>query len=269
MRTALPGEMENYMLKVTDLSVHYDTIQILNKVSFSLSENKWLMIIGPNGAGKSTIIKAISNEIPYTGSVTCEGQNINKIKPTSLAKKMGVLNQTNNVSYSFTVGEVVRLGRYAYTPGILSVQTDEDEEMVHKALAATGMLPFEHHSVLKLSGGELQRTFLAQVFAQDPDILILDEPANHLDLIYQKQVFSLVKEWVKKPGRAVISVVHDLSLAKAYGDDFLLLKGGKVLSHGQAHDVLCSQSLESAYDMDVYDWMHSMLSQWPIKDSGN
>lgn len=250
------------MLEVSNLSVSYGTIRILDQVSFSLKENQWLMIIGPNGAGKSTIIKAVSGEIAHEGDIRIRGVNTRKIKALKLARMMGILSQTSSVSYSFTVGEVVRLGRYAYSPGILATGTDEDEEKVRHALEITGMLPLINQSVLTLSGGELQRTFLAQVFAQDPDILILDEPANHLDLIYQKQVFSLVKEWVRQPGRAVISVVHDLSLAKAYGDDFLLLKKGHVVADGPADHVLSPDTLASVYDMDVCAWMRGLLGQW-------
>ena len=104
--------------------------------------------------------------------------------------------------------------------------------MVARALELTGMARFVDQNVLTLSGGELQRTFLAQLFAQNPSVLLLDEPTNHLDLVYQKQVFELIAEWVKTPGRSVVSVVHDLSLARAYGTHGLLLDGGQVAAIG-------------------------------------
>ncbi|MDD3169096.1 MAG: ABC transporter ATP-binding protein, partial [Eubacteriales bacterium] len=106
------------------------------------------------------------------------------------------------------------------------------------------------------------RTFLAQLLAQDPQLLILDEPTNHLDLIYQKQIFGLVKEWIDHTGRAVISVVHDLSLAKAYGTDALLMEGGKLLASGTIDEVLTRTNLENAYSMDVHQWMKELLNQW-------
>ena len=119
-----------------------------------------------------------------------------------------------------------------------------------------------HQSALTLSGGELQRTFLAQVFAQDPRLLLLDEPTNHLDLIYQKQVFSLISDWIKTPGRAVVSVVHDLSLAKAFGTHALLMDHGQGLACGAAAEVLSPARLDPVYGMDVAAWMQKMLSQW-------
>ena len=117
-------------------------------------------------------------------------------------------------------------------------------------------------SALTLSGGELQRAFLAQVFAQDPKLLLLDEPTNHLDLVYQKQVFALIQDWLKKGHRAVVSVVHDLSLAKAYGSHALLLDRGRVFAFGTVKEVLTRENLARVYKMDVYEWMQRMLEQW-------
>ena len=173
-----------------------------------------------------------------------------------------MLAQKNNVGYSYTVEEVVGLGRYAHARGFLAGKDDDGEERVENALSLTGLTALRKSNVLTLSGGELQRTFLAQVFAQDPDILILDEPANHLDLVYQKHIFSLIHEWLKMPGRAVLSVVHDLSLAKKYGTHAVLMNDGKCISQGSINDVLTPQHLQSVYDMDVYSWMHEMLGQW-------
>lgn len=121
----------------------------------------------------------------------------------------------------------------------------------------------ENQSVLTLSGGELQRTFLAQLLAQNPQILLLDEPSNHLDLKYQKKVFELVGDWLAKDeSRAVVSVVHDLSLAKAYGSHAMLMNGGRAISQGGIDEVLTGENLDRAYDMDVHGWMRSMLGQW-------
>ncbi|HPV99490.1 MAG TPA: ABC transporter ATP-binding protein, partial [Oscillospiraceae bacterium] len=117
-------------------------------------------------------------------------------------------------------------------------------------------------SVLTLSGGELQRTFLAQIFAQNPRLLILDEPTNHLDLVYQQQVFDLIRDWIHEGPRAVMSVVHDLSLARTYGTDALLMDQGRAAAYGSIDEVLSPDNLRSVYSMDVYGWMRKMLSQW-------
>ena len=250
------------MLEVKSLSVRCGALDIVKGVSFAVNEGEWLMIAGPNGAGKSTIINAVTGGVAYTGQILLNGQDIRKKKPVELAKNIGVLTQNHYVGYSFSVEEVVRLGRYAYSPGVLARRCDDDERMVELALEKTGMAAQRRQSVLTLSGGELQRTFLAQVFAQDPKYLLLDEPTNHLDLIYQRQVFALIKEWLAQGNRAVISVVHDLSLAKKYGTRALLLDHGCMAAIGDMNTALNRDTLEKVYGMDVYAYMKEMLSQW-------
>ncbi len=250
------------LLEAQNLTVRYGEKTIVDGVHFSLDEGGWLMIVGPNGAGKSTIVNAVSQGVPYTGEVRVLDRDVRRYRTHELAKLVGVLAQTHAMGYGFTVGSVVRLGRYAYAPGLFSAGHAEDEDAVTHALALTGLTEIVDQNVLTLSGGELQRTFLAQLFAQNPRVLLLDEPTNHLDLVYQKQVFELIRVWLKTPGRAVVSVVHDLSLARAYGSHALLLDGGKTLSYGVISDVFSPGNLDLAYHMDVSAWMRGLLSQW-------
>lgn len=250
------------MLDVDRLSVRYGTKQIVDALSFSVSEGQWLMIAGPNGAGKSTALAAITQGTPYTGRVLFEGQNVRSMKPALRARTIGVLAQNHFVGYGFTVEEVVRLGRFAYAGGVFGRSREDDAGHVEQALTLTGLQDKRRQSVLTLSGGELQRTFLAQVFAQNPKLLILDEPANHLDLIYQKHIFSLIEAWLKQPGRAVISVVHDLSLAKKYGTHAVLMDCGRCAAQGKTDEVMTRERLEAVYGMDVYGWMRDLLGQW-------
>jgi len=250
------------MLKAEHITVRYGEHTVVEDLSFELKEGQWLMLAGPNGAGKSTLIETISQGVPYTGQIALEGKDIRRCKPSQLAKKIGVLAQKNTVGYAYSVEEVVGLGRYAYTSNFLSTRDDDGHDQVEKALELTGLTELRRASVLTLSGGELQRTFLAQVFAQNPQVLILDEPANHLDLVYQKHIFSLIGEWLKHPGRAVMSVVHDLSLARRYGTHAVLMNRGKCAAQGDIQQVLTPENLCAVYDMDVYEWMREMLGQW-------
>ena len=139
----------------------------------------------------------------------------------------------------------MRLGRFAYAGGLFGRSQTEDREKVEQALTLAGLQDKRRQSVLTLSGGELQRTFLAQVLAQDPKLLLLDEPTNHLDLIYQKQIF-----------------VHDLSLARSFGTDALLMDHGRQIAHGPAAQVLTPERLNAVYGMDVPAWMRSLYAQW-------
>lgn len=253
------------MLKADRITVRYGEHTIVNELSFELKEGQWLMLAGPNGAGKSTLIETISQGVPYGGQILLDGKDIRRYKPSHLARRIGVLAQKNSVGYGYSVEEVVGLGRYAYTSSFLASRDDGGRDMVERALELTGLRELRKASVLTLSGGELQRTFLAQVFAQDPEILILDEPANHLDLVYQKHIFSLIQEWLAQPGRAVMSVVHDLSLARRYGTHAVLMNRGKCTAQGSIEEVLTPENLKNVYDMDVYEWMREMLGQWTEK----
>ena len=250
------------MLRANHVTVRYGEKTVVDDLSLTLEEGQWLMLAGPNGAGKTSLIRAVARAVPYTGEITLDGRSLTAYRPAEMAKRIGVLAQKNAVGYAYTVEEVVGLGRYAHTSGFLSRRDDGGQEKVEAALEMTGLAALRHQSVMNLSGGELQRTFLAQVFAQDPQLLILDEPANHLDLVYQKHIFTLIGQWLQQPGRAVLSVVHDLSLARRWGTHAVLLHEGRSVAQGEIGDVLTPDNLRCVYGMDVYGWMREMLAQW-------
>ena len=256
------------MLKLEQITVCYGSRRVVDQVSMTLEEGQWLMLCGPNGAGKSTLVRAIAQGVRYDGRILLHGQDIRACKPAYLARQIGVLSQSNSVEYGFTVEEVVALGRYAHSRSIWERSDPQGAALIDAALDATGLTAMRRQSMLSLSGGEMQRAFLAQVFAQNPSLLILDEPANHLDLMYQKQLFSLIGDWLQTPGRAVISVVHDLSLAMRYGTHALLMNDDRAVSQGEAKAVLNRDALCEVYGMDVYGWMQEMLGQWTTDHTG-
>ena len=248
------------MLEAKDLTVRYGIHEIVKNVSFRVEEGQWFMLVGPNGAGKSTILNAISGGAGYTGSIRCMGKDIKSFSRRELAKTTGILSQGHSVGYGFTVKEVVALRRYDHR----NESPAEKGAYIQSAMEITGIRSLANKSVLHLSGGELQRTFLAQVFAQDPKILILDEPTNHLDLIYQKHIFEVVQKWLAQGGRVVISVVHDLSLVQTFGTHAMLMDKGRSAAQGQIQDIFFDPVLNRAYGMDVRDWMLTILKQWEV-----
>lgn len=250
------------MLKVKNLSVSFSDIKILEDINFEISENDWLMIIGPNGAGKTTITNAIAQSIPYTGSINLNGKEVEMLSPKERAKEIGVLMQNHHVTYDFKVKDVVGLGAYSRSRGILGIPSLEEEDILKESLLMTGMENFENRSILTLSGGELQRAFLSQLLVQNPKLMILDEPTNHLDLVYQESIFNLIDKWKAEKNRSVISVVHDLRLARMYGNKALLLKDGKVFSFGVIEDVMTRENLKEVYNFDVYEWMNRLNENW-------
>jgi iron complex transport system ATP-binding protein len=250
------------ILKVDKISVCINDKSIIKNISFEIFEHEILMIIGPNGAGKTTLIKAIMQNAKHSGAAYLNGKNIANISAKEIAKQIGVLTQKHSQQFSFTVYEVVSLGRYAHKTGMFSRMNKEDLEKIDNALRLTGTYRLKDRSVLTLSGGELQRIFLASVFAQDPKILILDEPTNHLDLQYQIGIFDTLKEWVKGEGRSVIAVVHDLNVVYTYGTKALLMNEGLVYAYGNVEEVLNRENLKKVYEVDVALWMQNLLKHW-------
>ena len=250
------------MLEVRNLSVRIDKKTIVDNVSFRVDENDFFMLIGPNGAGKSTLIKAIMGIHEHTGHVLLNGRDISGIKPRKLAAMVGVLAQEHQPQFPHTVYEVVSMGRYAHMHGILGSLSHEDREKIEEALAVTGIENMANQSVLTLSGGELQRVYLAQLLAQDPGLLILDEPTNHLDINYQITMFDLIKKWSKARGKAVLAVVHDLNAALCYGTRALLMKEGRVFAKGKVDEVLTRENLKAVYSVDVARWMNELIKHW-------
>lgn len=251
------------MLKVDGLTAAYGRKTVLADIRFALSPGDWLMVVGPNGAGKSTLLRAIAQAIPHGGKVWLLGEEVEAMPPRERARHMGVLAQHSGAYAGFTVAQVAAMGRYAHGQGWLFPKDPHAGETIQQALRFAGMEQLADRSIQTLSGGELQRAFLAQVMAQDPNLLLLDEPGNHLDIPYQSQLFDGIAAWLHgNPARAAISVVHDLSLARAYGSHALLLAAGRQAAFGPADQALSAPRLQAAYGMDVCGWMQRLARGW-------
>lgn len=240
------------MLTVEGVTVTYDGKPVVENASFTLDMGQWLMIAGPNGAGKTSLLRAVTREVPYQGRITLKGKDLRRFKSRELAREVAVLSQAQRTSYAFTVEEVVAMGRYAYG-GPLGGDP-EGKTRVEEALEKTGLAGIRNQSVLTLSGGQAQRVALARVLAQNPSILVLDEPVNHLDLPYQKQFLELILEWLQAPGRAVLSVMHDVGIARRYGTHGLLMRDGVCAAMGPVEAALDREALKRVYGMDVFEW---------------
>ncbi len=250
------------LLSVRDVSVRFGAFEAVSGVSLDLCENQWLMLAGPNGSGKSTLLRAISQAVPHTGSVAIMGRDARAMNASEIARCVGVMAQSHPAGFGYTAREVVSLGRYAHRRSLFSPGDPDGSRLVGEALERVGLAALADQRITTLSGGELQRVFLAQVLAQDPRVLLLDEPANHLDPAYQRQMFALIDEWRMQPGRAVISVVHDLSLARRFGTHALLLHRGRCAAQGEIDAALTGENLARVYGMDVTAWMRELLSAW-------
>ena len=245
------------MTEVTlrNVSVSYGAREAVRDVSFAAKEGQWWMLCGPNGAGKSTLLRAVSGVLPYRGSVTLNGEEIRAMKPKARGRLLGMLQQSMHVEEGFTVREIVALGRFAYG-GLLSAKPDEGgEKAIADALEKLSLTGMADRLLPSLSGGERQRVFLAQVFAQQPRVLLLDEMENALDLPYQQQIFGLCGVWLREAGGLILCVTHDLSLALRYGTHAALFSQGRCLAAGEIRETLTGESLREAYRMDAAGWL--------------
>ena len=253
-------------LEAREVTVCYGRNTALEKVSLTVRPHEWWMVAGPNGAGKSTLAKVLSRSVPFSGKLYLDEVEAKCIPNLEFAQKVGMLTQNHASTYGFSVAEVVSLGRYAWRGGYFRGRDPEGKGKIREALRQTGLEGMEHRSLLTLSGGELQRVFLAQVLAQNPQVLILDEPTNHLDLPFQKQLFELVGKWLEAGDRAVVTVMHDLTLARSCGTHALLLDRGRCAACGPVREALSRENLRRVYGMDVQEWMRDMLSEWTEED---
>ena len=249
-------------LEARELSVSSNGKTLLRDVSFTLRAGEWLAVVGPNGAGKSTLMKALSGEWACKGTLTLDGRPLNALKPRQRAQLLGLMDQGDFSQFAFTVEEVVRMGRYPYRQGFLHGGDPDEDEAVERALEDAGLTGLRSRSVLTLSGGEQQRCALAQALCHQPQVLMLDEPSNHLDLNYQKELYAITDSWRQRTGRAVITVLHDLSAARRYATQALVLTDGCPLACGEAKKALSDSNLRDAWHMDVAGWMREMGETW-------
>lgn len=250
------------MLQVKNLFCGYDGIDIVKGVSFNIKRGQNISIVGPNGCGKTTLLKAIANLIEYKGSIEVLGDEVSKLNRKDLARKIGLMTQNSEVYFPYTVYETVSLGRYAHLNGVFSSLSKEDENMVLSCIKAVGMLEHKDTLITELSGGQLQRVYLARVFAQDPDIILLDEPTNHLDLKYQIEILGHINKWTKENNKTVIGVLHDLNLVQMFSEEIIMISNGKVVAKGKTKEVLEEQRLKDVYGVNIKKYMLEALEKW-------
>lgn len=249
------------MLELNDLHGGYsEQHPVIKGISLQIKKGSMVGILGPNGCGKSTLLKLISGILPIqAGSIRLDGAVLQSYSSKELARKMAVLPQLHSHSFSHTVRETVALGRYPYQRGLFSSWSEEDEKTVVQAMRQTGVSHYEHENLEFLSGGEQQRTFVAQALAQKAQLLLLDEPTNHLDIEHQKQIMDMLQFEVKNHGITVVTVFHDMNLAALYCDELILLKEGQLIAQGEPFEVLKEQQVEQVYHTEISHVIHPTI----------
>jgi iron complex transport system ATP-binding protein len=250
------------MLEVRSLCAGYNGADVIRNISFKAERGESLCVLGPNGSGKSTLLKSIARIIDYRGLVLMDGENIAAAPRKELAKKIALLSQGAQVFFPYTVYETVSMGRYAYSQGFLKNLSAEDRTVVENIMKKLDIWNDKDRLIDELSGGTLQRVFLARTLAQNPDLILLDEPGNHLDLKHQIELLKYLREWVKENGKTLIGVFHDLNLARLFGDTAVVLNDGTLAASGQIGEVLNGGILSEVYGLDIRGFMRGALEKW-------
>ena len=239
------------MLELRDLYCGYGTDDILRGINLKAAAGDFLCIAGPNGCGKSTLLKAIARLLPFRGNITIKGRETTVFSRKELAQQIALLGQVSPLYFPYTVYETVAMGRYPYRKGWFGGLDNADRTSIEEALATLGLDTLREKSIDELSGGQLQRVFLARTLAQDPRIILLDEPTNHLDLKHQNILLDHLAAWVKTGERAIVAVFHDINLALRYSTTAALMTEGNISAQGPAAEVLSGPALSHAYGMDL------------------
>ena len=237
------------LLEVDGITCAYDGADVLGDVTLRVDAGDRVGVIGPNGAGKSTLVRAMSRVLrPRLGRTLMDGRDLyGSVTAPEAARSVAVVPQESSTPFEFTCREIVLMGRSPHL-GRFQSESPRDLEIVQRAMERTATWELRDRSITELSGGERQRVILARAFAQEPRVLLLDEPTAHLDLGHQVQTMRLVRDL----DCTVVAVLHDLNLAAAYFKRLIVLHLGKVFAAGSPEEVLTCEKLKEVYDVEVW-----------------
>jgi iron complex transport system ATP-binding protein len=237
------------LLDVSGIEVRIGGRALLSDVALTVRRGEIVGLVGPNGAGKSTLLRAISGVQPAEGSVAVEGRPASEFDRREFAQTVAVVQQLPEAPPSMRVGDLVLLGRHPHL-GWFEHESARDHQIVRLAMTRAGCLEFAERELGTLSGGERRRAFIARGLAQEPKLIMLDEPTANLDAGAQAEVCELLRKLVAD-GVGVLVVLHDLTLAAAYCDRVVLLADGRVLDSGPPSEVITSEQVAQMYGSGV------------------
>ncbi len=238
-------------LQVSRVYFSYLDGLILHDINLSIKTGEMVGLLGPNGSGKTTLIKLASGILkPNQGEIKLDGSSLSRLSRKSVARSLAVVPQQFHIPYAFTVGEIVMLGRIPFLKAFAE-ESKVDRQSVSSALELIGISELKERRFDELSGGERQKVILAMALAQQPRLLLLDEPTTHLDIAHQVEILELVRKLNVEQGITVISAMHDLNLASLYFDRLILLKKGRVWADGTPAQVLTEDIIRDVFSASV------------------
>jgi iron complex transport system ATP-binding protein len=240
------------VFSLTDVEFGYGGRFRLAPASFEVAEGEILGLVGPNSSGKTTLLRLLSKvHGPDRGEIRFRGTPLGAVGRRALAREVAVVPQEEQLAFSVSVEELALMGRFPRGAGRL-FESPEDLARAREAMVLAGVLELGDHPVDALAGGERQRALLARALAQEPRVLLLDEPTSHLDLLHQRHLVGVLRRLNQEQGMTVVFVSHDLNLAGELADRLLLLSGGRVVRLGVPREVLDEAVLEAAYGCPVW-----------------
>lgn len=248
---------DKLILDVQHISKSYAQNKIFCNLNWTVERGQFWGIIGPNGCGKTTLLHLISGvEKLDEGQILLEGQSVHKYSRKSLAQKLAVLKQDGIPPMSYTVREVIEMGRFPFQSWLGKEQQQQKNDVVEEILYLLDLKELASVPLHLLSGGQRQRVALGKVMAQEPKLVLLDEPTTFLDLRYQMQFMELVAKWQQEQGLTVIAVMHDLNLASLFCNQLLLLSQGEIYAQGTPAEVLSPEVIQSIFDVSSLVAIH-------------
>jgi iron complex transport system ATP-binding protein len=249
----LDGQERPGKLGSIRLDAAYPAIEglVLEQLSLSIAERDIIALVGPNGSGKSTLLRALGRVLqPKGGTVYLDGKSMREWPTREVARRLALLPQGPTLANDLTVEELVRLGRSPHQ-GILGLPTRADEDAVRWAISETGISGMAARRMSALSGGERQRVWVAMALAQEPQVLLLDEPTTFLDLNHQLEVLDLIRYLNREHGITVVMVLHDLNQACRYARRVVMLSRGQVYADGPPSDVVSPETLREVFGVEA------------------
>ena len=242
--------MSTHTLVADHVTLAYDDRVVVDDLTLRLPESGVTMIVGANGCGKSTLLRALARLLaPKAGAVLLDGTDIRRTPTKAVARVVGLLPQSPEAPEGVTVAELVGRGRYPHQSWARPWST-ADDEAVADALTATGIAQLAQRRVDELSGGQRQRVWIAMALAQEPDILLLDEPTTYLDVAHQIDVLDLLTDLAHR-GTAVVVVMHELNLATRYADQLIAMKDGAIVTSGAPREIVTSGLVRDVFGLDA------------------
>ena len=233
------------------LSVGYSGRPIIRDVDFTASEGRVNVLLGPNGCGKSTLLRALARVAePMAGEVLLDGRPVHSMNTAHVARRLAYLPQRPSEPEGLTVEALVAQGRFPYQ-SLFNQWSTQDRDAVDSAMAATGVFEFRRRRLDTLSGGQLQRCWIAMIMAQDSGIILLDEPTSFLDLKVQIDLMEMLHRIAHEEGRTLIVVLHELNLAAAFADRLVMMRDGQVIADGSVERVFTEENLHRAFGLDA------------------